>query len=113
MAAYEKMAKIAQSLLPGIDPRAMPHNPDTMETSEKAIGVNEAMKLLEANNQLNLTYGEDANKQLAISNNLINLPQVIANRQVGNMDDTKLVKMGKAHHRSRRAEELGIDEEGL
>lgn len=113
MAAYEKMAKIAQGLLPGIDPRAMPQNPAEQETNEKAIGVNEALKLLEANKQLTLTYGEDANKQLAISHNLEGLPEVRANRQVGNTDDEKLVKMGKAHHRSRRAQEEGIDEEDL
>lgn len=113
MAAYEKMAKIAQSLTQGIDPRAMPQPADQAASNEKAIGVNEALRLLESKGQLGLNYGEENNKNLPITKELLQLPEVRANRQQGNTDDANLAKMGKSHHRNRRAKELEIDDEEL
>lgn len=113
MAAYEKMAKIAQALTTGVDPRAMPQPADQAPGNEKAIGVNEAMRLLESKGQLGLNYGEENNKHLPITKELLQLPEVRANKQQGNTDDANLAKMGKAHHRNRRAKELDLDEESL
>lgn len=113
MAAYEKMAKMGEAMLKTVDPRAMPSDMPGGPNSEKAIGVQEAMKLLEAKGQLKLEYGAQANKQLAITHKLVDMPEVIANKQIGNTDDEALSKMGKAHHRNRRAKELNLDEEEL
>ncbi len=112
MKAFETMTKLAEAMLKGVDPRAMPQNPSDQPTNEKAIGVNEAMKMLEAKGQLGLTYGQEANTPLA-NKYLIeaHIPEVIANKQVGNTDDEKLAKMNKNHHRNRRAKQLDLDED--
>lgn len=111
MAAYEKMAKMAESLTKGINPNALPQPAEQSGPDAKPIGVNEALKLLEANKQLTLSYGEEHNKPLAQAYLTEAIPEVRANRQVGNTDDAALVKMHKKHHTTRRAKELDIDEE--
>jgi hypothetical protein len=111
MAAYEKMAKIAGALLTNINPNALPQNPNGTP-DEKAIGINEAMKLMEAQGRLQISYGQEANQSLAdkyLSNP--NVPVVIANQQQGNTEDQALVKMSKNNHRTRRVKELDIDED--
>lgn len=109
MGAFEKMVKMTEALTKTIDPRALPQ--DAPGAQEKAIGVNEALKLLEAQGQLSLTYSNEQYTSLKESHNLTQLPVVVANKQTGNTDDERLVKMGKAHHRNRRAKELDIAEE--
>jgi hypothetical protein len=111
MAAWEKMAKLAESMTKGIDANAMPT--DT-PNAEKAIGVSEALKLLEQNGQLNLDYKPATWMPLREVHKLDEgLPQIIANLQTGNVEDAALVKMenNKMKHKTRRAEQLNLDEE--
>ena len=116
MTAYEKLSKITESLTKTIDPRAMPTPPEGQQGTEgdKAIGVAEAIRLLESKGQLGLAYANDNLDGLAKQYQLEDGPQVIANLQIGNKEDAALIKKdNKAHHRTRRSRELDLDEEDL
>lgn len=109
MGAHKTMVNIAEGMLKSIDPRALPQSDSG--GGEKAIGVQEAMKLLEAQGQLGLTYSKDSNNHLKQQYLLEDIPQVIANLQIGNKEDEALVKMNKNHHKNRRQEEYDLDSE--
>lgn len=111
MAAMEKMAKISESLLKGVNPNALPQPNEDSHNAEKAIGVQEALKLLEQTHGKKELYDQKALAPLKAQYLIEGTPQVIANLQVGNKEDAALVKDNKKHHRSRRSDQYGIDEE--
>lgn len=86
-------------------------NPANPNPGIKAIGVSEAMHILEEKGVLHISPESFA--QLPIASSIPSLPEVRANHQHGNMDDAKLVKSSKLHHVKRRVKDEGLDEEDL
>lgn len=90
-------------------------NQTQMGTSSaiKSVGVNEALKIMQDEGILDLTYNPNDYIGIEKANKLIGLPEVRANHQIGNIEDAKYmeVKDNKAHHRTRRVIDESIDEE--
>jgi len=113
--ATDAFIKLAKAMMPSGPQNAIQINNGEPVGAIKAIGINEAMAILEAEGITKLSYSEDRFKQVSITHNLSSMPQVNAKLQHADAKEIPILsnplKESKLKHKTRRALEEGINEE--